>query len=92
MTLDEAIQHCHEKACGNTECAQDHAQLEGWLKELKELKQQMNNVVDGEIVEVEDVSYSMNSYTHLELFVDDEILSKSYKDGDKVKVLIIKEK
>jgi hypothetical protein len=39
MTLDEAIQHCHEKACGNTECSQDHAQLEMWLKELKSLKE-----------------------------------------------------
>ena len=90
MTLDEAIQHCHEKACGNTECSQDHAQLEGWLKELKELKQRMDNVVDGEIVEVEDDSCSMNSHTHLELFVDDEILAENFKDGDEVKVLIIK--
>lgn len=39
MTLDEAIQHCHEKACGNTECSQEHAQLEMWLKELKSLKE-----------------------------------------------------
>ena len=37
MTIDEAIQHCEEKAreLGCTECAQEHRQLAGWLRELK---------------------------------------------------------
>jgi len=43
MTLDDAIQHCEEVAnrlrtedpC--SQCAAEHTQLMGWLKELKEL-------------------------------------------------------
>ena len=35
MTLDEAIQHCEEKAlCGDI-CDLEHKQLAEWLKELK---------------------------------------------------------
>jgi len=35
MTLDEAIQHCEEKArCGDA-CGLEHKQLAEWLKELK---------------------------------------------------------
>lgn len=46
MTLDEAIVHCEEVAdrCdvtdGNIKCAKDHRQLAGWLKELKQLREQ----------------------------------------------------
>lgn len=38
MTIEEAISHCKEKACGNTECAAEHKQLAEWLTELKRLK------------------------------------------------------
>lgn len=38
MTLEEAIQHCEQKACGNTECAIEHKQLAKWLRELQILK------------------------------------------------------
>ena len=38
MTLNEAIRHAEEKACGNTECAEECGQLAEWLKELKELR------------------------------------------------------
>ena len=35
MTLNEAIQHCEEKAlCGNA-CGLEHKQLAEWLKELR---------------------------------------------------------
>lgn len=35
MTLDEAIQHCEERAsCGN-KCGLEHKQLANWLKELR---------------------------------------------------------
>lgn len=35
MTLDEAIQHCEERAlCGDV-CGLEHKQLAEWLKELK---------------------------------------------------------
>ena len=46
MTIDEAIQHCEEKAqeLGCTECAQEHYQLAGWLRELKfRRKQQLKS-------------------------------------------------
>lgn len=39
MSLDEAIEHCREKSCGNNACALEHKQLEKWLIELKELKE-----------------------------------------------------
>ena len=37
MTIDEAIRHAEDKAreLGCTECAQEHRQLAGWLRELK---------------------------------------------------------
>mgnify|MGYP006873063399 CR=1 FL=1 len=49
MKLDEAIQHCLESAermegpYGNTKCAADHRQLAEWLKELKELRERMED-------------------------------------------------
>jgi len=54
-------------------------------------KQQiMKNAINAEIVEVEDVSYSMNAHTHLEISTDED-LEKNYKDGDKLKLIIVKE-
>ena len=41
MTLKEAIMHCQEKSCGNSECALEHKQLAGWLTELKELRKRV---------------------------------------------------
>lgn len=38
MTLEEAIIHCKEKACGNTQCALEHRQLAEWLQELQEYR------------------------------------------------------
>ena len=35
MTLNEAIEHCKQKACGNSECALEHQQLAEWLEELQ---------------------------------------------------------
>lgn len=40
MTLQEAIEHCEEKAKGNSECAEDHAQLAKWLMELEERRKE----------------------------------------------------
>ena len=45
MTLDEAIEHCEQNACCNTECVADHQQLKEWLLELKEKREiQKNNL------------------------------------------------
>ena len=38
MTLEEAIIHCKEKACDNTQCAMEHRQLAEWLEELQEYR------------------------------------------------------
>ena len=47
MTIEEAIKHCEENVCDNTECSLEHKQLAEWLKELQELKtnnEEMANV------------------------------------------------
>lgn len=38
MTLEEAIEHCKEKACGNTQCSLEHRQLAEWLQELQQYR------------------------------------------------------
>ena len=43
MTLNEAIRHAEEKACGNTGCAEEYGQLAEWLKELKWRRVKMDN-------------------------------------------------
>ena len=46
MTLDEAIEHCYDKAkqmaCEekSCECAKEHIQLAHWLEELKRLRKE----------------------------------------------------
>ena len=48
MTLDEAIKHCEEKGCSNTECAAEHRQLAKWLKELKKTRNEtLPKLTDG---------------------------------------------
>ena len=44
MTLDEAITHCQEKSCGDTECSREHKQLGEWLVELKQRREQEESV------------------------------------------------
>ena len=49
MTLDEAIQHCEEKAQCGTVCGMEHKQLADWLKELKTLREKSEkkcNILD----------------------------------------------
>ena len=46
MTLEEAIIHCKEKACDNTQCALEHRQLAEWLKELQSLRSYKNNSIE----------------------------------------------
>ena len=43
MTLNEAIRHAEEKACGNTACTEEYRQLAEWLKELKWRRVKMDN-------------------------------------------------
>jgi hypothetical protein len=38
MTLDEAIEHCKEKATCYNECGKEHWLLRRWLLELKEFR------------------------------------------------------
>ena len=44
MTLDEAIQHCEEKAQCGTDCGMEHKQLADWLKELKTLRKKVEDL------------------------------------------------
>lgn len=46
MTLEEAIIHCKEKACDDTQCAHEHRQLAEWLEELKQRRAQEQQEVD----------------------------------------------
>lgn len=43
MTLNEAIEHCKQKACGNSECALEHQQLADWLEELQNYQNKTNS-------------------------------------------------
>ena len=50
MTLEEAIEHCEEKACeqkacGNNLCSMEHRQLAEWLKELQALRNNNNEEI-----------------------------------------------
>ena len=45
MTLEEAIKHCEQKACDNSEQSKEHRQLAEWLKELQELRKYTSNTV-----------------------------------------------
>ena len=38
MTLDNAIEHCLERANGGDQCAVEHWQLAQWLDELRRLR------------------------------------------------------
>lgn len=42
MTIDEAIEHAEERACGNDQCAKDHAQLADWLRELRRARMEID--------------------------------------------------
>lgn len=43
-SLDEAIEHCEQKSCSDTECANEHRQLAEWLKELKAYRKTCENL------------------------------------------------
>jgi hypothetical protein len=44
MTLDEAIQHCEEKSCGNSQCNQEHKQLADWLRKLQRYEKALKEI------------------------------------------------
>ena len=46
MTLDEAIQHCEEKALCGDACGLEHKQLADWLKELKSYRMDEETKLD----------------------------------------------
>lgn len=46
MTLDEAIQHCEEKALCGDACGLEHKQLAEWLKELKRYRMDEETKLD----------------------------------------------
>lgn len=76
MTLDEAIKHCEDVAEKNTkynfyggyesydECAKEHRQFAGWLKELEALKDFANFVAES----VTEEEFEENSGFYAEVF------------------------
>ena len=46
MTLDEAIQHCEEKALCGDACGLEHKQLVEWLKALKDYRMDEETKLD----------------------------------------------
>ena len=42
MSLDEAIEHCKEKSCGNNTCVLEHKQLAEWLEELQQYRNRIS--------------------------------------------------
>lgn len=46
MTLNEAIQHCEEKALCGDACGLEHKQLADWLKELKSYRMDKETKLD----------------------------------------------
>lgn len=46
MTLDEAIQHCEERALCGDACGLEHKQLAEWLKELKSYRMDEKTKLD----------------------------------------------
>ena len=42
MTIDDAIEHAEEIACGNDQCAKDHAQLADWLREFRRARMEID--------------------------------------------------
>jgi len=78
MTLDEAIQHCQEKVCDNSECSQEHRQLAEWLTELKQYRENS-------------FTYKLIGRNTIENLNMDDLAKKGIHFGDKVKFIIIKE-
>ena len=59
MTLDEAIEHCKEKAdC--TKCGMEHRQLAEWLIELENRRNDMERIVEL-VPSIEDI---VHTYEH----------------------------
>jgi hypothetical protein len=68
MTLEEAITHCQEKSCGNSECALEHKQLAEWLRELQNRrKQDVQTAID---LQEEPASKDKFTFTSLPRLLD----------------------
>lgn len=78
MTLDEAIKHCKEKSCSNTECAKEHKQLGEWLIELKQRREQEEHVSE----DLEEAAMQYAKLKHKD-FALQEIVSWDFKAGVK---------
>ena len=53
MTLDEAIEHCEQTARScEGECSEDHRQLSEWLKELKQLRKERDEMRTNEMLAI----------------------------------------
>ena len=85
MTLDEAIKHCDKHAYENihngcTECAYEHFQLADWLRELRDCKHALSDMIDDidstDWYHIHDgqLKQGANSEVHQALYKADDIL------------------
>ena len=72
--------------------AEEHKHI--FAKGRESMKEQMmKEAIEADVLEVSDDDYSICGHSHLELSVDEEYLyDRNLKDGDKVKLIIVKEK
>lgn len=88
MTLEEAIIHCKEKACGNTQCALEHRQLAEWLKELQSLRSYKNNSIEERARLAawqifEEIGLSKHSVDRVSEIIAEKIIEQKSIDIDK---------
>lgn len=87
MTLDEAIEHCKEKSCSNTECAKEHGQLAKWLEELKEYKKRYGELNQAYInAKKNDSAYIIEDGWIIRVYADDHKEKIKYVGDTMVKL------
>lgn len=89
MTLEEAIIHCKEKACGNTQCALEHRQLAEWLKELQSLRKNNNSIEERARFAAwqifEEIGLSRHSVDRVSEIITEKIIEQKAIDIEKAK-------
>lgn len=80
MTLDEAIEHCYEKAneISKCECSKEHLQLAQWLEELKAYHEAI------EWVERHDEELSYNSDEWHGIYIAIKEIRKRVKNYERI--------
>ena len=62
MTLDEAIEHCKEKALDKSECANEHKQLAEWLERLQKWEYGYDKLMNNLSIDLQECNKNMLFY------------------------------